>query len=127
MKKILFYCIMVSGFTIFLSSCEKATIDNGSYSKVYDPDAPIDTVFYNAEIQPIFESNCNGCHNSQVPILEAGVSYDNLMNGYVVPFSPSTSELYLKLTELTDGHYNRANQTQKDLIYSWISQGALNN
>lgn len=127
MKKILFYSIVISSIALLFYSCEKATIDNGSFSKIYDPSAPIDSVHFSTDIQPIFASNCVGCHTSQVPVLEASVAYANIMNGYVVAGSPSTSSLYIKLTDLNSSHVSRATQPQKDKIHDWISQGAVNN
>ncbi len=127
MKKILLLCIVVSGMAVLLNSCEKATIDSGSTSKPYDPNAAVDTVYFSTDILPIITSNCAGCHTSQVPVLGASVAYTNIMNGYIVAGSPSTSSLYLKLTELTSSHVGRSTAAQQDLFYQWIIQGALNN
>jgi hypothetical protein len=127
MKKLLLLSVIVCGVAIFFSSCEKATIDSGSFSKIYDPSAPIDSVHFSADIMPILTGNCVTCHSgSQVPVMDASI-YTNLMNGYIVAGSPSTSPLYIKLTDLNSSHVNRATSPQKDLIFTWISQGALNN
>jgi hypothetical protein len=127
MKKILFLCFMSSSMAMLFNSCEKATIDSGSFSKPYDPNAAVDTVYFNTDILPILTSNCIGCHTSQNPVMEATVAYDNLMNGYVVAGSPSTSPLYIKLTDLNSSHVGRSTGAQQELIFNWISQGALNN
>jgi hypothetical protein len=127
MKKILFLCLLTSGIAILFNSCEKATIDSGSYSKVYDPNAVVPTVYFSTDILPILSANCIGCHNSQTPVLESSVAYTNLMNGYVVAGSPSTSPLYIKLTDLNSSHISRSTAPQQELIYNWILQGALNN
>ena len=57
MKKILFLCLMTSGIALLFNSCEKATIDSGSFSKVYDPNAAVDTVYFSTDILPIFTAN----------------------------------------------------------------------
>jgi hypothetical protein len=127
MKKILFLCFVAGSMTVLFNSCEKATIDQGSSSIPYDPNAPVQTMHFSADILPIFSSNCMSCHNTQTPVLEAGVAYDNLMNGYVVAGSPSTSLLYEKLTATNTTHLGRSSEAQQEKIRLWISQGALNN
>jgi hypothetical protein len=127
MKKILFLCLMASGMALLFNSCEKATIDSGSFSKPYDPNAAVDTVYFSTDILPILTGNCGSCHASQNPVLGASVAYSNLMNGYVDAGSPSTSELYIKLTDLNSSHISRSTAPQQELIYNWILQGALNN
>lgn len=127
MKKTLFFCMMVISTVMLFNSCEKATIDQGSSKIPYDPNAPVDTVYFNADIIPIFSSNCTSCHASHAPILEASVAYTNLMNGYVSAGLPSASSLYVKLTDVSSDHLGRSTQSQQDKIFQWISQGALNN
>jgi hypothetical protein len=84
-------------------------------------------MYFATDILPIFSSNCNSCHNSQAPVLDAGVAYDNLMNGYVTAGDPAASSLYTKLTELNSTHLGRSSEAQQEKIFNWITQGALNN
>lgn len=127
MRKILFVSLLAICATLCLCSCEKATIDQGSSNVAYDPNAPLDSVFFSTDILPIFASNCASCHTSQVPVLEASVAYSNVLNGYVDAGAPSTSILYLKLTSPGSTHEGRSTQAQQDLIFQWINQGGLNN
>ncbi|MEI6852731.1 MAG: hypothetical protein WCL06_07795 [Bacteroidota bacterium] len=127
MKKLLVLSIMACGFIMLFNSCEKATIDQGSSSKPYDPNAVIPTMHFSTDILPIFSSNCIGCHNSQTPVMEASVAYDNLMNGYVTAGDPANSLLYQKLTSVTSSHVGRSSEAQQEKIFNWITQGALNN
>jgi hypothetical protein len=127
MKKIFFLCIMASSMFIFFNSCEKAIIDQGSTKVPYDPNAIIQHVHFSTDILPIFASKCIGCHNSQIPVLEPGVAYANLLNGFVTPGSPTTSTLYLHLTDVNSTHVGRSSAADQENIFNWISQGALNN
>jgi hypothetical protein len=127
MKKFLFLCFMSGSMALLFNSCEKATIDQGSTTVPYDPNAVVQTMHFGTDILPIFSSNCISCHNSQTPVLEASVAYANLMNGYVVAGSPSTSLLYEKLTSTNTTHLGRSSEAQQEKIRLWISQGALNN
>ena len=90
-----------------------------------DPDDPdYVEISYGTEIQPIFNSNCIGCHNaSNILDLREGVSYNNLVPEYVVAGDADISELY---TTVNSGH-GTASTDQKSLIKGWINQGALDN
>ncbi len=120
MKKILFFCLIASGMVVLFNSCEKATIDQGSTS--INLNAPVDSVYFAADILPILSSNCVSCHSSQTPIMEASVAYANILTKVTIG-SPETSVFYLKLTSVGTPHYSRASEAQKDKIYYWIKQG----
>jgi hypothetical protein len=120
--KVLFFLLTV---VIFLS-CEKKTIE---LEKTVTPRNTTDTIHFTADIIPIFVAKCNGCHGSggQNPVMEVAVAYQNVMNGYVTAGSPSTSSLYLKLTETGGSHEGRSSVTELGKISQWITQGAKNN
>lgn len=101
------------------------------------------TVSYAADIQPIWDAACSGCHgrggNGGLD-LRVEVSYGNLVGapaqGYagtrVVPANPAASVLYLKLTGAggvgglmppTGG----LDQASLDRVNTWITEGALDN
>ena len=83
----------------------------------------------------LFTPSCVGCHGGSNPTagmnLSSGNAYSNLVNVpattqsgiRVVPGSPSTSVLYLKLQS---GHRNVSTQNRQ-MISDWITAGALNN
>jgi hypothetical protein len=89
------------------------------------PEVP-EGVSYSADIQPIFNDNCVGCHSGGMPPdLRAEFSYDELIDGgYVDTDDPESSELYQKLQGT---HSSRATEEQKAIILGWIIEGAQNN
>jgi hypothetical protein len=102
-----------------LSSCEK-------YSWMPEKINPVDSVHFQAEIQPIFSSNCITCHGAiKAPDLRDGYSYNALTNGGYVTQPGDKSKLYLKMTGAD--HASRSTDVDKQLVLIWINQGAHNN
>jgi hypothetical protein len=102
-----------------LSSCEKYT---------YTPEVinPVDTVHFQAEIQPIFNANCISCHGAiKAPDLRDGHSYEALTKGGYVNLPGATSKLYTKMTSAE--HASRSTDVEKQKVLIWINQGAHNN
>lgn len=110
------------------------------------------TVSFATDIQPIFNSNCTFCHSStgsasSVLILTSDVSYANLVNQpsqytgtppsgtLVTPSDSSISVLYQRISGvgLAVGEQTMPlnqfllNSDSRDLIETWINEGALNN
>ena len=104
---------------------------------------PAETVSFAADVQPIFETNCVGCHgdggNAGLD-LRSGQSYTNLVQipatesalARVEPDQPLQSWLYLKLT----GQQNVGDAMPPsspldtaitDVVRTWIEEGALDN
>jgi hypothetical protein len=102
-----------------LSSCEK-------YSWMPEKINPVDSVYFQAEIQPIFTANCASCHGAiKAPDLRDGKSYKALTEGGYVELPGESSELY---TKMTDGdHIPRSTDVDKQKVLIWINQGAKNN
>ena len=88
---------------------------------------------FTTEVLPIFNNNCAACHTTN----SAGglnlSTYENVMSsGSVVPGDYIASELYqrLVLPESAQGDMppsGSLDQSDIDLIASWISEGALEN
>ena len=117
-RQILVALVLIAAVEGF-SSCEK-------YS--YPPPAidPNTTWHFQADIQPIFTSNCIGCHNGvQFPNLSDGKSYLALTKGGYVKTPAETSRLYLQMN--SSSHISRSTATEKLKVLNWITQGALNN
>lgn len=117
---------LLFGAALF-ASCEYEFIE------VYTP-PPVDltdTVYFQAEIVPIFTNNsCLGCHNGGIAFdLGAGNAYNSLIsNNLVVPFDPESSLIYTVPNPQTGTHATKyGSNTDANLIYAWIEQGALNN
>lgn len=120
------------------------TIDN-------DCDGTVDeyTYSYALDIQPIWNSECSGCHTGRGSSgrlsLNSTVSYTNLVNhasndlpsmDRVEPLSTATSYLWHKLsgTQLTVGgrgddmpESGPLSSADMDIIETWITEGAPNN
>jgi hypothetical protein len=102
-----------------LSSCEK-------YTWIPEKINPTDTVYFQSEIQPIFNNNCLSCHGAiKAPDLRDGNSYEALTKGGYVDQPGETSKLYTKMT--SQSHELRSSPNEKDKVLNWINQGALNN
>jgi hypothetical protein len=101
------------------SSCEK-------YEYLPRPVDPNATWHFQADIQPIFNSNCIACHGgAQAPSLLDGKSYLALTKGGFVKTPAETSGLYLQMNSAS--HTSRSTASDKLKVLYWITQGALNN
>lgn len=102
-----------------ISSCEK---------NIYTPPTvnPVDSVHFQADIQPIFTAKCISCHGAiKAPDVRDGKAYAALVKGGYITPPGETSTLYLKLTG-TD-HSPKTTDVEKQKILIWINQGAHNN
>ncbi len=134
-KKDLVLLILV--MTTVLSGCS----DHGDPVGVVDPPGGNDPVSFAADIQPIFDANCIGCHgvggNAGLD-LSSGLSYDNLVG---VPATASSgnrveagdansSVLYQRLSGLMVGPMPPSGVLPREtraLVEEWINDGALDN
>lgn len=109
-----------------LSSCEYEFIE----AYIPPPPNPNDTIYFQAEITPIFvSSTCTDCHKSGGLAfdLTAANAYNSITaNNLVVPSEPENSKIY---TFPQSGTHFASYSSNEDanLIYGWILQGALNN
>jgi hypothetical protein len=104
---------------VFLSSCE-------DYKIVQEQVDPGETVLFQTQIQPIFNDNCITCHSgSRDPDLRDGNSYQSLTTGGYVNLPAAESKLYKQIT--SSSHTSYTIETEKQLIYNWIDQGAQDN
>ena len=116
------FLLVVIGF-LFFSACTSDVIEPAAGP------SPTDTIKFSAQIQPIFTSNCAGCHSpgGPAPVLKPGLSYQSLIDGnFVNTVSPDQSIIY---TVMKSGGSMAAyaNAEQATLVLAWIKQGALNN
>lgn len=125
MKKLFQFALPII-FSLFLTSCYYDSV----YEAVEDS-GPVDDLSYQADILPLW-SQCVGCHNgTEPPNLEDMVSYNELLNGYVVPGDADASILYKSLLGI-DGVSlmppgSQWPDTKINAVKDWINQGALNN
>jgi len=103
------------------------------YDTVYaDTDGGVtEDVSYQADILPLW-GECVACHNgSQAPNLRDTVSYDELLNGYVIPEDADASVLYKSLLGIDNVPLmppgSMWQNSKINLVRDWINQGALNN
>jgi hypothetical protein len=112
---------------VFMASCEYEFIE------VYTPEPPdpTDTIYFQAEITPIFvNSGCTNCHNGGIAFdLTASNAYNSIMaNNLAIPGDPDNSLIYTFPHPQTGTHATKYSSLDDvNLIYGWISQGALNN
>jgi hypothetical protein len=118
-RQILTVLILIAAVEGF-SSCEKNS---------YPPPAvdPNQTWHFQADIQPIFNSNCVTCHGvTQLPDLRSSKSYTALSTGGYITPPGATSRLYIQMTT-NSAHIPRSTPADKLEVLYWINQGALNN
>lgn len=126
-----------------LSDCKIATIEIWIRDTTFTEPGPggipcdPDTIYFQNTILPLLQSSCGiiGCHDPGTAT--EGIiltSYDYIMNSDVItPGNPQNSELYEKITEdnpdkvMPPAPNAPLNAQQKDAVFKWIQQGALNN
>lgn len=145
------YIHIISIFALFtFYSCIK---DSGPYFKVIpieevdnsptisvvpEPTVYSYTILYGTDIAPMLQQSCvQNCHSPQHPKLDLRpqVSYAQLLtDGFSAPYvnvgTPNQSILYLHLVglySLMPQGGPALSQGKIDSVYTWISQGALNN
>ncbi|MBP1666629.1 MAG: hypothetical protein H6Q23_1489 [Bacteroidetes bacterium] len=110
--------IIPAGMALF-SSCEKY----GFEPETIDPGEP---VLFQTQIQPVFTRNCIQCHKgSRNPDLRDGFSYASLTQGNYVNIPAENSKLYRQI--VSGSHTAFTLDAEKQLVLTWIGQGALNN
>jgi len=108
---------------IYLSSCEKITYN---VEAINPGGGSVDTVHFATQVQPIFTSHCITCHHPpRSPDLREGYSYASLTSGGYVTSPAASSRLYKQLT--SSSHTSFTIPAEKQTIYDWILQGAMNN
>lgn len=110
--------LFLAGVVLF-ASCEK-------YAYVIETIDPEEPVLFQTQIQPVFTNNCVVCHKgSRDPDLRDGNSFASLTDGGYVTLPAESSRLYTKLLE--GSHTAFTIEIEKQLILTWIKQGAQNN
>lgn len=111
-------------------------IDSGGIVVPAEEGCDPDSIYFQNQVLPIFQSNCamSGCHNSSSA--QKGVildSYINIMNtGDVHPGNPAISDVYEVIIEADPNKRmppppnNPLTSEQIGIIRKWIEQGAKN-
>jgi len=127
MMKKLFQLLILITISLFVSSCYYESI----YEPVGEDTDNLEDVSYQNDIKPLW-AQCVGCHNgNEPPDLRDEVSYDNLLNGFVIPNNAEASILYKSLLGI-DGVSlmppgSQWSDAKTNLVKAWINQGALDN
>lgn len=95
-----------------------------------DPDGPPQAVSFSADIATMVNTKCAlaGCHvtGAHKPYMTIGGSYKEIVNGgFVNTIIPKESIIYQKINAEMREYIPSAVDRQK--IYDWIRNGALNN
>ena len=119
MRQILVALVLIVAVEGF-SSCEKYSFS--------PPAADLNKIWhFQADIQPIFNSDCVTCHGAnRSPDLREGKSYQALTKGKFITPPGETSKLYHQMSTNSE-HIPRSTDVEKLKVLSWINQGALNN
>lgn len=139
MKKLLIFIFAFTIFTFGINSCKHEIplflddIDKNIDTSKY-PCSP-DTVYYQNQIQPIFNTYCTGtdCHSGPKPKENLNLSsYANaIASGKIKPYNAADSKVYKSLIDSDPGDRmppgGSMPQEKIDLIKKWINQGAKNN
>ncbi|MES1221658.1 MAG: hypothetical protein ABUT20_39525 [Bacteroidota bacterium] len=138
--KLTFYALVLLGCMLFIivltGACKHVIpfpIDPGITGGTGSTSDPCDStkVYFQQQVLPILVSNCaqSGCHDNgshkEGVIL---VSYNSVtQTGGVRPGNASRSKLYEVINDgsMPPGGSGSITASQKDLIYQWIQQGAL--
>ncbi len=126
-KLIILYAGLILGTGVVLSGCYKDVILPES---AVDPDGPPQAVSFKTELVPMLNTKCalSGCHVSGAhkPYLNTAISYQEIVNGgFVNTLVPKESTLYKMINGEMKEYIPSAADRQK--IYDWIRNGALNN
>ena len=118
--KNLFLLFSIAATLIYFTSCEK-------YSYIIEPVVPPeDPVFYNLDIQPVFDAKCVRCHAGALsPDLRPDNSYKALSEGGYITLPAEGCKLYDYVINKTS-HASYTSQEEKGTIYAWLLQGAEN-
>lgn len=122
--------LLVASFTltliIGLQSCEQYVIM---------PPDDVGEVTFSGTIQPIFNANCDNCHNGTGHPLDltegnsfaAMLAYTPEQGGQTINTdNPEASVLYIMALDGAHGYFNLSGK-EKAQILQWITDGALNN
>jgi hypothetical protein len=144
MKKIyILYLLYTLALLAFIQSCKhEFPVPNppgtgGENPPVITTSCSSDTAYFQQQVLPLFVSNCSsaGCHDAGSH--QSGIvltTYNSIMTtGKIQPGQPNRSKAWEKIVEnnysdrMPPPPYNPLTQAQKDIIYTWIMQGAKNN
>lgn len=129
MKQLIIYIgfliLMVTGLT----GCYRDVILPDA---VIDPDGPPQAVSFKNDIAPMLNTKCAlaGCHASGVrkPSLNLEASYTELVNGgFVNTIVPKQSIIYQEINGNGNMKEYIPSAIDRQKIYDWIRNGALNN
>ncbi|MEY4626848.1 MAG: hypothetical protein RL003_820 [Bacteroidota bacterium] len=98
------------------------------HEQMGDPNAAI---CFERDILPIFNSKCamSGCHDAGTAAEGYNLSnYRKIVSRGLVKGKPNSSELYevVEENEMPPKGYPKLSETEKQLIYDWIADGAKN-
>lgn len=122
-----FQFILVIAMSLGMNSCYYDAFEE----ELIVIDDEVETISYQNDIIPLW-AQCVGCHKGdEPPDLRDNVSYDQLINGFVVAEDAEASILYKSFLGI-DGVQlmppgSKWPDSKINMVKSWIDQGALDN
>ncbi len=117
------------GFAI--NACYYDAFPEDDYVPGDGDDGETELLSYQDDIEPLWVQ-CTGCHKEggDAPNM-LDDSYDNLLDGYVIPFDADASILYKSLLGIDGVELMPPGSgwptSKSNLVRDWINQGALDN
>jgi len=121
-RKLIKFLVLMITVMFLVASCTSELIKPEPVTK------PGNNVSYSADVQPIFTSNCLGCHGlgGTSPDLTAANSFNSLNSlGLINTSNPSNSTLYVEMSSGPMSSY--CTPSNAATVLAWIEQGAKNN
>lgn len=125
MKKIFLLALIA----LFIAGCEYKFTEPESA----DPIDPNDTISFQTQIIPIFESgngDCISCHKpgGTSPDLTAPNAYNEIVSkGMVNSSDVKASKIYEPSPTTSDHDWNKYSTSEDEIVLLWLTQGAQNN
>ncbi|WP_400263546.1 PSD1 and planctomycete cytochrome C domain-containing protein [Sphingobacterium sp. SG20118] len=135
-RRLIYLMLMIFGLVYMIQACNRPFANQDSEETIPD------SISYNFHVRPILSDKCFACHGPDANKRDADLRLDIQEDAYkalkdnpaahgIVPFKPSNSEVFLRISS-TDTSYMmppissnlKLTPTEIGIIEKWIKQGA---
>ncbi|PKO06314.1 MAG: hypothetical protein CVU41_07735 [Chloroflexi bacterium HGW-Chloroflexi-3] len=134
----IFVVLLFSGCTSAQSSVplevptdtsQSTQVEPSPTALITEPSTAKITLTWETGIREIFEQQCSECHSSTPSGGFSITSYTKILQGsnlgpVIIPGNPEESHLFYKLT-FGGNHPGYLSKDQTDMVWEWVSSGAL--